>query len=426
MKHELKKVANSAVEIKICLTAEEVKPVKDEVLKELAKKVEVPGFRKGHVPVSTVEAQFKDAVKEEVTDKVLHKYYEEVIKAENIMPISYINNVKANLGEEFDVTFTVDVYPEVTLGEYKGLEVEKETFEMTPEKLDAEITMMVNSKSKLEETEAGYKAQMGDTVDLAFEGFVDGVAFEGGKAEGHNLVIGSGSFIPGFEDQLIGKKAGEEVDVNVTFPVDYHAEELAGAPVVFKVKVNAVKVKELPELNDEFAQDTTEFETLAELKADLKAKAEEEAAAKAKSEERNAVVEAVVANTEVEVPETMVNAQIDSSIMELNYSLQYQGFSIEQLLEMTGKSMQELRDERKEDAEKSVKASLVVDAIAKAENVEVSEEEVEAEVAKMAEAYNMTLPQIKEALKSNDLEDIKGQLRIRKTIDFLVENAVIA
>ena len=159
---------------------------------------------------------------------------------------------------------------------------------------------------------------------------------------------------------------------------------------------------------------------------EAKRKAEEEAAAKAKSEERNAVVEAVVANTEVEVPETMVNAQIDSSIMELNYSLQYQGFSIEQLLEMTGKSMQELRDERKEDAEKSVKASLVVDAIAKAENVEVSEEEVEAEVAKMAEAYNMTLPQIKEALKSNDLEDIKGQLRIRKTIDFLVENAVIA
>ena len=318
----------------------------------------------------------------------------------------------------------VEVQPEFELGQYKGIEVAKVDYNVTDEEVDAKLNELQEKASRLVDSDK--EIENGDTANIDFEGFKDDVAFEGGKAEGHNLVIGSGSFIPGFEDQLIGKKAGEEVDVNVTFPADYHAEELAGAPVVFKVKVNAVKVKELPELNDEFAQDTTEFETLAELKADLKAKAEEEAAAKAKSEERNAVVEAVVANTEVEVPETMVNAQIDSSIMELNYSLQYQGFSIEQLLEMTGKSMQELRDERKEDAEKSVKASLVVDAIAKAENVEVSEEEVEAEVAKMAEAYNMTLPQIKEALKSNDLEDIKGQLRIRKTIDFLVENAVIA
>ena len=245
----------------------------------------------------------------------------------------------------------VEVQPEFELGQYKGIEVAKVDYNVTD---DAKLNELQEKASRLVDSDK--EIENGDTANIDFEGFKDDVAFEGGKAEGHNLVIGSGSFIPGFEDQLIGKKAGEEVDVNVTFPADYHAEELAGAPVVFKVKVNAVKVKELPELNDEFAQDTTEFETLAELKADLKAKAEEEAAAKAKSEERNAVVEAVVANTEVEVPEAMV----------------------------------------------------------------------EAEVAKMAEAYNMTLPQIKEALKSNDLEDIKGQLRIRKTIDFLVENAVIA
>ena len=238
----------------------------------------------------------------------------------------------------------VEVQPEFELGQYKGIEVAKVDYNVTDEEVDAKLNELQEKASRLVDSDK--EIENGDTANIDFEGFKDDVAFEGGKAEGHNLVIGSGSFIPGFEDQLIGKKAGEEVDVNVTFPADYHAEELAGAPVVFKVKVNAVKVKELPELNDEFAQDTTEFETLAELRADLKAKAEEEAAAKAKSEERNAVVEAVVANTEVEVPETMVNAQIDSSIMELNYSLQYQGFSIEQLLEMTGKSMQELRDER--------------------------------------------------------------------------------
>ena len=427
MKAELIKKEGNVVNFKLTIDNDKFEAAINKAYNKNKGRFNIAGFRKGKAPRRIIENNYgKGVFYEDAIDIVFPEVYTSALDELQLAPIDRpsIDVEEISKDNGLVLVVQVEVQPEFELGQYKGIEVAKVDYNVTEEEVDAKLNELQERASRLVDSDK--EIENGDTANIDFEGFKDDVAFEGGKAEGHNLVIGSGSFIPGFEDQLIGKKAGEEVDVNVTFPADYHAEELAGAPVVFKVKVNAVKVKELPELNDEFAQDTTEFETLAELKADLKAKAEEEAAAKAKSEERNAVVEAVVANTEVEVPETMVNAQIDSSIMELNYSLQYQGFSIEQLLEMTGKSMQELRDERKEDAEKSVKASLVVDAIAKAENVEVSEEEVEAEVAKMAEAYNMTLPQIKEALKSNDLEDIKGQLRIRKTIDFLVENAVIA
>ena len=427
MKAELIKKEGNVVNFKLTIDNDKFEAAINKAYNKNKGRFNIAGFRKGKAPRRIIENNYgKGVFYEDAIDIVFPEDYPSALDELQLAPIDRpsIDVEEISKDNGLVLVVQVEVQPEFELGQYKGIEVAKVDYNVTDEEVDAKLNELQEKASRLVDSDK--EIENGDTANIDFEGFKDDVAFEGGKAEGHNLVIGSGSFIPGFEDQLIGKKAGEEVDVNVTFPADYHAEELAGAPVVFKVKVNAVKVKELPELNDEFAQDTTEFETLAELKADLKAKAEEEAAAKAKSEERNAVVEAVVANTEVEVPETMVNAQIDSSIMELNYSLQYQGFSIEQLLEITGKSMQELRDERKEDAEKSVKASLVVDAIAKAENVEVSEEEVEAEVAKMAEAYNMTLPQIKEALKSNDLEDIKGQLRIRKTIDFLVENAVIA
>ena len=427
MKAELIKKEGNVVNFKLTIDNDKFEDAINKAYNKNKGRFNIAGFRKGKAPRRIIENNYgKGVFYEDAIDIVFPEVYPSALDELQLAPIDRpsIDVEEISKDNGLVLVVQVEVQPEFELGQYKGIEVAKVDYNVTDEEVDAKLNELQEKASRLLDSDK--EIENGDTANIDFEGFKDDVAFEGGKAEGHNLVIGSGSLIPGFEDQLIGKKAGEEVDVNVTFPADYHAEELAGAPVVFKVKVNAVKVKELPELNDEFAQDTTEFETLAELKADLKAKAEEEAAAKAKSEERNAVVEAVVANTEVEVPETMVNAQIDSSIMELNYSLQYQGFSIEQLLEMTGKSMQELRDERKEDAEKSVKASLVVDAIAKAENVEVSEEEVEAEVAKMAEAYNMTLPQIKEALKSNDLEDIKGQLRIRKTIDFLVENAVIA
>ena len=277
---------------------------------------------------------------------------------------------------------------------------------------------MVNRNARLTSVE-DKALENGDTAVIDFEGFENGVAFEGGKGENYNLVIGSNTFIPGFEDQLVGKKAGEEVEVNVTFPETYHAENLAGKPVVFKVK-------EVPALDDEFAKDTTEFETLAELRADVKAKLEEQAKNAADAEMRNALVEKVSANTEVEVPEAMVQHQIDNMLMELNYQLQYQGLNLEQLLQMTGRGLDELREERRADAERLVKSSLVLEAIAEKENVEANDADVDAELEKMAAMYNMEVEKIKSSLRETDIEDIKGQIKIRKTLDLLVENATIA
>ena len=284
---------------------------------------------------------------------------------------------------------------------------------------------MVNRNARLTSVE-DKALENGDTAVIDFEGFENGVAFEGGKGENYNLVIGSNTFIPGFEDQLVGKKAGEEVEVNVTFPEAYHAENLAGKPVVFNVKVNDVKVKEVPALDDEFAKDTTEFETLAELRADVKAKLEEQAKNAADAEMRNALVEKVSANTEVEVPEAMVQHQIDNMLMELNYQLQYQGLNLEQLLQMTGRGLDELREERRADAERLVKSSLVLEAIAEKENVEANDADVDDELEKMAAMYNMEVEKIKSSLRETDIEDIKGQIKIRKTLDLLVENATIA
>ncbi|EQI84598.1 trigger factor [Clostridioides difficile P2] len=266
----------------------------------------------------------------------------------------------------------------------------------------------------------------GDTAIIDFEGFENGVAFDGGKGENYNLVIGSNTFIPGFEEQLVGKKAGEEVEVNVTFPEEYHSQDLAGKPVVFNVKINDVKVKELSALDDEFAKDTSEFDSLDELKADVRAKLEEEAKNRADAETRNSVVEKVAENTEIEIPEVMIQHQIDNMLNELNYQLQYQGFGLQQLLEMTGRTMEELREERKEDAKKLVKSSLVLEAITKAEGIEATEEEFKAELEKMASAYNMEVEKIEASLRDADKEDIKGQIKIRKTIDLLVDNATIA
>lgn len=427
MKAELIKKEGNVVNFKLTIDNDKFEAAINKAYNKNKGRFNIAGFRKGKAPRKIIEANYgKGVFYEDAIDIVFPEEYPAAIDALELSPIDRpsIDVEEISKDNGLVLVVQVEVKPVFALGQYKGIEVAKVAYTVSDEDVEKELKNLQERASRLVDTDK--EIENGDTANIDFEGFKDGVAFDGGKAEGHDLVIGSGAFIPGFEEQLVGKKAGEEVDVEVTFPEDYHAEDLAGAPVVFKVKVNAVKVKELPELDDEFAKDTTEFESLEELKADLKAKAEKEAAEKAKAEERNAVVEKAVANTEVEIPATMIESQIDSSIMELNYSLQYQGFSIEQLLEMTGKTMQELRDEKREDAEKAVKASLVIDAIATAENVTVSDEEVGAEVSKMAEAYNMTVEQITEALKQTDLDDIKGQLRITKAIDLLVENAVIA
>ena len=353
--------------------------------------------------------------------------YPKAIKELNIDPIDRpeldIEQISKDNG--LVMVVNVEVKPEFELGNYKGIEISKVENTVSEEDVEARLNEMVNKNARLTSVE-GKALENGDTAVIDFEGFENGVAFDGGKGENYNLVIGSNTFIPGFEDQLVGKKAGEEVEVNVTFPETYHVESLASKPVVFNVKVNDVKVKEVPALNDEFAKDTSEFETLAELRADVKAKLEEQAKNQADAEMRNALVEKVSANTEVEIPESMIQHQIDNMLMELNYQLQYQGLNLEQLLQMTGRGLDELREERREDAQKLVKSSLVLEAIADKENVEVADKDIDAELEKMASIYSMEVEKIKSSLREADIEDIKGQIKIRKTLDLLVENATIA
>ena len=428
MKAELVKKEGNKVTLKITVDNNKFEEAVNKAYNKTKGKYNIPGFRKGKAPKVVIETQYgKGVFYNDAIDMLFPEVYPEAIKELNIDPIDRpdldIEEISKDNG--LVMVVNVEVKPEFELGAYKGIEISKVDNTVSEEDVEARLNEMVNRNARLTSVE-DKALENGDTAVIDFEGFENGVAFEGGKGENYNLVIGSNTFIPGFEDQLVGKKAGEEVEVNVTFPETYHAENLAGKPVVFNVKVNDVKVKEVPALDDEFAKDTTEFETLAELRADVKAKLEEQAKNAADAEMRNALVEKVSANTEVEVPEAMVQHQIDNMLMELNYQLQYQGLNLEQLLQMTGRGLDELREERRADAERLVKSSLVLEAIAEKENVEANDADVDAELEKMAAMYNMEVEKIKSSLRETDIEDIKGQIKIRKTIDLLVENATIA
>ena len=425
MKAELVKKEGNKVTLKITVDNNKFEEAVNKAYNKTKGKYNIPGFRKGKAPKVVIETQYgKGVFYNDAIDMLFPEVYPEAIKELNIDPIDRpdldIEEISKDNG--LVMVVNVEVKPEFELGAYKGIEISKVDNTVSEEDVEARLNEMVNRNARLTSVE-DKALENGDTAVIDFEGFKNGVAFEGGKGENYNLVIGSNTFIPGFEDQLVGKKAGEEVEVNVTFPEAYHAENLAGKPVVFNVKVNDVKVKEVPALDDEFAKDTTEFETLAELRADVKAKLEEQAKNAADAEMRNALVEKVSANTEVEVPEAMVQHQIDNMLMELNYQLQYQGLNLEQLLQMTGRGLDELREERRADAERLVKSSLVLEAIAEKENVEANDADVDDELEKMAAMYNMEVEKIKSSLRETDIEDIKGQ---RKTLDLLVENATIA
>ena len=384
MKAELIKKEGNKVTFNLTVDNDKFETAINKAYNKNKGKFNVQGFRKGKAPKQVIESQYgKGVFYNDAIEILFPEVYPAAIEELNIDPIDRpaldVQEISKDNG--LVMLIEVEVKPEFELGNYKGIEISKVENTVTDEEVESRLQDMVNRNARLVSVE-DKAIENGDTAVIDFEGFENGVAFEGGKGDNHHLVIGSNSFIPGFEDQLVGKKAGEEVEVNVTFPEQYHAENLAGKPAVFKVKINDVKVKEVPALDDEFAKDTTEFETLAELRADVKAKAEEEAKNRAEAEMRNALVEKVAENTEVEVPNAMVENQIETMIRELNYQLQYQGFGMEQFLQMTGKTMEEFKAEfttnRREEAVKNVKTSLVIEAIAKAEGVEVSEEEVNA------------------------------------------------
>ena len=428
MKAELLKREGNQVTFKITVDNDKFEAAINKAYNKNKGKFNIPGFRKGKAPKQIIESQYgKGVFYNDAIDMLFPEVYPTALDELNIDPINRpdldIEEISKDNG--LVMVINVEVKPEVKLGEYKGIEISKPVYTVNEEEAGLRLEEMRNRAARLVDVE-DRAIEAGDTAIIDFEGFQDGVAFEGGKGENYSLVIGSNTFIPGFEDQLVGKNKGEEVEVNVEFPAEYHAENLAGKPANFKVVVKNVQRKELPELNDEFAADTTEFNTLDELKADLRTKLEEEAKNRAEAEMRNSLVEKVSEATELEVPEAMIEAQLDNMMMELNYQLQYQGLQLQQLLEMTGRTIEELKAERREEATKLVKSSLILEAIAKAENVEVSEEEIEAELAKMAQMYNMEVEKIKSAMRPADLEDIKGQLTIRKTIDLLVDNSKLA
>ncbi|KKK38272.1 trigger factor [Mesobacillus campisalis] len=405
--------------------AEKVNEGLEAAFKKVVKTINVPGFRKGKMPRQMFEKRFGvEALYQDAIDILLPEAYANAIDETGIFPVDRpeIDVEQIEKGKSLIVKATVTVKPEVKLGEYKGLEVEAFDTEVTDEEVEAELKSLQERNAELVVKEEG-KAENGDTVVLDFEGFVDGEAFEGGKAENYSLELGSGSFIPGFEEQLVGIATGEEKEVEVTFPEEYHAAELAGKPAVFKVKVHEIKGKELPELDDEFAKDVDEeVETLEALKEKTKNRLKHDKEHQKEHHVQDTVVEKAAANSEIDIPEVMIENEIDRMMSEFEQRLQMQGMNLDLYFQFSGQDQSALREQMKEDAESRVRVNLTLEAIAEAENITVSEEDVNAELEKMAEQYNMTVDQIKAALGGN-IEGIQGDLKMKKAVEFLVENS---
>jgi trigger factor len=403
--------------------AETFKTALDDAFKKVVKQVSIPGFRKGKIPRGLFEQRFGvEALYQDALDILLPVEYPKAVEEAGIEPVDRpeIDVEKIEKGESLIFTAKVTVKPEVKLGEYKGLGIEKDDTVVTDEDVQNELKALQERQAELVVKEEG-AVEEGNTVVLDFEGFVDGEAFEGGKAENYSLEVGSGSFIPGFEDQLVGLEAGAEKDVEVTFPEEYHAEDLAGKPAVFKVKIHEIKAKELPELDDEFAKDIDEeVETLAELTEKTKKRLEEAKENEADAKLREELVLKASENAEIDVPQAMIDTELDRMLKEFEQRLQMQGMNLELYTQFSGQDEAALKEQMKEDAAKRVKSNLTLEAIAKAENLEVTDEEVDAELSKMAEAYNMPVENIKQAIGSTDA--MKEDLKVRKAIDFLVEN----
>ena len=396
----------------------------DAAFKKVVKQINVPGFRKGKMPRQMFEKRFGvESLYQDALDIILPDAYASAVEEAGISPVDRpeIDVEQMEKGQNLIFKAKVTVIPEVKLGEYKGLEVEKMNTEVTDEDVDQEIKSLQERQAELVIKEDGQAAE-GDTVVIDFEGFVDGEAFEGGASENFSLELGSNSFIPGFEEQLVGLEAGTEKEIEVTFPEEYHAAELAGKPAVFKVKIHEIKGKELPALDDEFAKDVDEeVETLAELKEKTKKKLEHDKKHQEEHHIRDTVVEKAAANAEVDIPAVMIENEVGRMMQDFEQRLQQQGLNLELYFQFSGQDEEALKAQMQGDAEKQVKTSLTLEAIADAENIQASEEDVEAEIAKMAEMYNMDADSIKKALGS--LEGVKGDLRIGKAVDFLVENS---
>ena len=422
---ETKNVGTNRYELEITVDAEKFQNAIKEAYKKNAKNINIPGFRKGKAPYAFVEKYygaevfFEDALNLIYAEVVDEAITESGLKVINDKMDFDMVSISKEEGVDFKVTLTT--YPEITIGEYKGLKAEKVIAKVEDSEVDAQVNAMAERNARMVEV-ADRAAQMGDTVTFDFEGFCDGEAFEGGKAEKYTLELGSGQFIPGFEEQIAGKNIGDEFDVNVTFPSDYGAENLAGKDATFKCKLHEIKFRELPAIDDEFAKDVSEFDTLEALKEDLKAKALERKQKISEEEMENDLVQQIVDSIEGEIPEAMYENRLNQSVEEFAYRLQSQGLNLETYLKYTNSTIDEFKKSFRPQAESQVKFRLALEKIVELEKIEATEEDINAQLEKMAKDYGMEVEQIKNAVPT---EEIAKDLAVGKAIDFIKENAVI-
>ncbi|MEX3466638.1 trigger factor [Staphylococcus capitis] len=418
-----KKEGNEGV-LTVTVPAEKVDKALDQAFKKVVKQINVPGFRKGKVPRQIFEQRFGvEALYQDAVDILLPEAYGEAIDETGINPVAQpevsVTQIEKDKDFIFDATVTVE--PEVKLGDYKGLEIEKQDTELTDDELQESIDHSLGHLAEMVVKEDG-AVENGNTVNIDFTGSVDGEEFEGGQAEGYDLEVGSGSFIPGFEEQLEGMKTGEEKDVVVTFPEEYHAEELAGKEANFKTKVNEIKYKDVPELNDEIANELdSNAETVDEYKENLRKRLSEQKATEAENTEKEEAINKATENTTIDIPEAMVNTELDRMIQEFGQRIQQQGLDLQTYYQISGQNEDQLREQMKDDAEQRVKTNLTLTAIADAENVEVSDEDIDKELEKMSEQFNISVEDIKSTLGNTDI--VKNDVRIQKVIDLLRDNA---
>ena len=425
MSVQVEKLEHNMAKLTIEVPETELEAAIEKSYQKQKKSISLPGFRKGKAPRVMIEKMYgKGVFLEDAANSLIPVQYSMAAGESGLEIVSQptIDVTQLEPGKPFIFTAEVAVKPEVTLGEYKGVEVEKQNTEVLDEEVDAEIFKERESNSRMIDVE-DRAVENGDTVNLDFEGFVDGEAFEGGKGEGYPLVIGSNTFIPGFEEQLIGANIDEEKEVNVTFPEDYQAEELKGKAAVFKCKVNRIQKKELPEVDDEFAKDVSEFDTLEEYKADIRKKLAEEKEKDAQRAKEDAVINKIIETSEMDIPDAMVDAQIDQMADDFGRRMQSQGLSLEQYFQFTGLTMEKLRDELKPQALKRIQTRLVLEKIAEVEDIQPTDEQVDEEIAKMAEMYKMEADKLKEMIGEYEMTQMKKDMAVQQAVTLVADAA---
>ena len=426
MKTSVEKLENSKVKLEIEVDAQQFDEAMQKAYIKNRKHINIPGFRKGRAPRQIIERYYGEGIfYEDAINEACPKAYEEAVRESGIEPVDQptIDIVQIGGGKSLIFTAEVTVKPEVELGQYKGIEINKVEYNVTDQDIDDQLQMIREQNARWVSVQ-DRPAKEGDLLTIDYKGYVDGEAFEGGTAENQTLEIGSQRFIPGFEEQLVGMNVGDEKEIQVTFPEEYHAENLKGKEATFEIKVHEIKEKELPELDDEFVKDISEFDTLEEYKANLRKTMEENAKQREKVEMENQLLEKVVENAKVDIPEVMVENEIDAMVRDMDFRMRYQGLDLQSYLDMINTSMEDFRAQFKNDAYNRVKLQLTLEQVIKEEKIEASDEDLEREYAKIAEQYKLDVDRVKNDYQGQE-ESLKRSLAVQKAVDFLMENAVI-